>query len=119
MEQLGARVLACDSAEPGYAADLALDGDPATFWHTAYSPQPAPLPHWLVVDLGKTVAVHGLRLTPRADMANGRIARAEIRVFDDPDQRGEVIGVFVGEDAAAARKVFLDPPARGRYVDCG
>lgn len=82
--RLGGRA-AASSAEPGHEAALAVDGDPATLWHTEYSkkiPQP---PHELTLTMGKTSALEGgtrlgaLLLTQRQDHnANGQVAEAEI-----------------------------------------
>lgn len=47
-------------------AKLILDGDPATYWHTKWSPEKDELPHMFIVDLGKSVDDLGrIVLTPR------------------------------------------------------
>ena len=51
------------SAENGRATN-AFDADPGTFWHTAWSSTPAPLPHEIQIDLGATYQVDGLRYLP-------------------------------------------------------
>jgi len=43
----------------------AINGQNSDYWHTAYSTGSASHPHRLVIDLGKTVEVAGLRYTPR------------------------------------------------------
>ncbi|MBM4061032.1 MAG: hypothetical protein FJ265_08030 [Planctomycetes bacterium] len=116
LERLGARIHECDSAHDDHPPEHAIDGDPATIWHTDWEPA-APLPHRLVVDLGRPQALAGVRLVPRQDLANGRIARAEIRVFDDPASRGEPVAVFAGEDRKDPRTVAFAHPARGRFVE--
>ena len=48
-------VVRADSSETQagkHQARLAGDGAPATMWHTKWSGTPAPLPHWIVLDLG-------------------------------------------------------------------
>ena len=45
-------------------ATNAIDGNPATFWHTQWSQQTA-LPHTLVLDLGGQYQVDGWRYLPR------------------------------------------------------
>lgn len=44
----------------------AINGQTADFWHTEWSQAQPGHPHRLVIDLGQTVAVSGLRYTPRA-----------------------------------------------------
>ncbi len=73
LQQLGATIRA-DSEVPGHEAVLAMDDDPDTCWHTKWEPSPAPMPHELVMDLGREVTLTGITYLPRQDMANGRIA---------------------------------------------
>jgi len=72
-----------DSAEPqgAYGAALVLDGQPSTYWHTAWRPPIAPLPHWLRLDLPGSWWLSGLRYLPRQDMSNGTIADYRIEVL--------------------------------------
>jgi len=64
-----------DSAEltgENGAASNAIDGNPATIWHTQWqSANPLP-PHWLQIDLGASYTVGGMKYLPRQDAsANG------------------------------------------------
>jgi len=77
LQQLGAQIHA-DSEAPGYEAALAIDGDPDTCWHTQWQPSPTPMPHELVIDLGREMTVAGITYLPRQDMANGRIRDCEV-----------------------------------------
>ena len=81
-----------DSEADGYEAAKAVDGDPATLWHTVWEPQPASMPHHLIVDLGKEQPVKALVYTPRQDQANGRIAqyRTPSRPIFEPPSGGPV-----------------------------
>ncbi|MGH8882713.1 MAG: discoidin domain-containing protein, partial [Stackebrandtia sp.] len=72
-------VASADSAEtansPPHPAANAIDGNPSTMWHTRWIGGTAPLPHWLVVDMGTGHPVGGFRYLPRQDgSSNGRIA---------------------------------------------
>jgi hypothetical protein len=53
--RLGARVVETDSEDTahGNVAAHAIDGDPDTFWHTRWTPRNDPMPHHLVIDLGR------------------------------------------------------------------
>ena len=81
------RVVRADSSETQagkHQAKLAGDDDRETFWHTKWSGTPAPLPHWIVLDLGATVPVDGLAYLPRQDgSAQGRIGEYEVSVSQD------------------------------------
>lgn len=80
-------------AEDKYQAEMAVDGDTFTQWHTAYDPQADP-PHYIVVDLGATVPVNGLTYVPRQDgyagEENGNIGDYTIYVSDDNENFTEV-----------------------------
>ena len=78
-----------DSEQAGYEAALAVDGDEETFWHTAWEPESAALPHELVVDLGRTVNVTGFTALPRQDgNANGRIDAFALYLRQDGAELG-------------------------------
>src|SRR5262249_24806130 len=82
-----------DMVGGNYAATNAIDGNPATFWHTEWDQQTAPLPHTLVLDLGGQYQVDGLRYLPRqdADSPNGTIAGYEFYVSPDGTTWGTTV----------------------------
>ena len=51
----------------------AIDGNPATFWHSRWSRDATRHPHVFEIDLGKPMAVEALAYQPRLDSPNGRI----------------------------------------------
>src|SRR2546430_157190 len=71
------RIVSVDSQElvgENGAATNAIDGNPATFWHTEWQQQTASLPNKLVLDLGSQYQVDGFRYLPRQDGSpNGMI----------------------------------------------
>lgn len=73
------------SAESG-EAENALDGQPATIWHTQYAGAKPAFPHRLVLDLGETVEIGGVRYLPRGGRAEdpGRIGNCRFYVSDEP-----------------------------------
>jgi YVTN family beta-propeller protein len=83
----GAWTVTADSVElagQNGAARNAIDGDPATMWHTQWQAASPPPPHWLRIDLGGSFRVAGLRYLPRQDASsNGTIA--QYRVFASGD----------------------------------
>ena len=66
---------------PG-AAENVLDGQPATFWHT----EPEGYPHRLVIDLGESRSLRGIRYLPRSGGAteSGRIKDYRVYVNEKP-----------------------------------
>jgi arylsulfatase A-like enzyme len=94
----------------------AIDGDPATLWHTKWSGGVALPPHELVIDLGAERTVRGFVYLARQDDGwNGAIKEIEFGVGASPDRFGEP----VAKTALAKTKEpqTVDCPAtRGRYV---
>uniref|UniRef100_UPI0031BA09C9 discoidin domain-containing protein n=6 Tax=Ligaoa zhengdingensis TaxID=2763658 RepID=UPI0031BA09C9 len=74
------------SENAGYEADKAIDGDASTIWHTQWDPENTPHPHSLIVDLGRSVMIDKVSITPRQDMKTGKITSGEVYVGDDPEQ---------------------------------
>jgi hypothetical protein len=75
LPQTGWMLVSVHSQAPSYPAVAAFDGDPETFWHTAYAPSEGGHPHSLTLDLGAVQLVNGFRYLPRQDdNENGRIA---------------------------------------------
>jgi hypothetical protein len=105
-----------DSEAPGFEAANAVDGNPETIWHTAWEPAPAPMPHHLVIDLGKERPVKGIVYTPRQDLANGRIAAYEVYVSRDGASWGEAVASGTWPDGAAKQTVRFPQPAAARFV---
>ncbi|MCP4639042.1 MAG: discoidin domain-containing protein, partial [bacterium] len=87
-----------------------------TIWHTAWEPKVAKYPHWIVVDLKQSVAVKGISLLPRQDMANGRIGRYALYVSENPEKWGKpaIRGRLRG--ASRLKEIRLSKAIEGRYV---
>src|SRR5438876_623611 len=113
------RVVSVDSQElvgENGAATNTIDGNTATFWHTEWSQQTAPLPHTLVLDLGSQYLVDGFRYVPRQDgNPNGTIADYEFSVSAD----GTTWDTAVAAGTLAAdttEKTVRFTATAGRYV---
>lgn len=116
MEKLGAKVYA-DSFEPGFEPSFAIDDDPKTMWHSAWSPKPAKLPHEIVIDLQQAVAVHGLRILPRQDgNPNGQVAEFEVYVSQDGKNWGEPIAQGTWDRRAVERVVRFPRSITARWI---
>ncbi|KAJ2984526.1 hypothetical protein NUW58_g6013 [Xylaria curta] len=73
-----------DSFQPGYEAAKAIDGNSSTFWHTAYSPTLAQLPHYIQLDMKKSYVVNGVSYQPRQDGgSNGNIGQHTVTLSND------------------------------------
>ena len=118
LTKLGAKVVRVDSEDRahGHEAANVLDGDPATFWHTAWGDKVPPMPHHLVLDLGREVSLKGLTYLPRQDMHNGRIAKAEIFCSRDAKQWGAPVASVTWPDSADQQTAVFPQPVTARYL---
>ncbi|HEX8342757.1 MAG TPA: beta-galactosidase [Tepidisphaeraceae bacterium] len=74
------------TAEAGDAQNV-LDGQPNSIWHSQYSGTSSPgLPHRIVLDLGASQTVGGIRYLPRSGDAGqpGRVKDYRVYVSDEP-----------------------------------
>ena len=65
------------------SAENVIDGQTANFWHTELRNNLADHQHVLILNLGKSQMVSGLRYVPRQDENEGRIKDYRIYVGDD------------------------------------
>ncbi|WP_422658870.1 endo-beta-N-acetylglucosaminidase [Paenibacillus sp. EC2-1] len=69
------------SSEEGHEPAKALDGDPATTWHTTLTP--AHLPESITLDLGGSYDVNELKYLPGSETGDGLITKYNIYVSTD------------------------------------
>jgi F5/8 type C domain-containing protein len=112
-----------DSEEPeqnGYAVN-SFDGDPDTFWSTAwYEIDPDPCcPHEIQIDLGDYYDVCGFRYLPRQDSGagseNGMIKDYEFYVSNNTDDWGTAVASGSWTAGKAEKQVSFDR-VLGQYV---
>lgn len=67
-----------------YSANKAIDGNPATFWHTSWQTN-RPHPHHLAIDLGKNYHIKGITYLPRQDLVvpDGMIESGSVELSKD------------------------------------
>ncbi|MFF0344494.1 endo-alpha-N-acetylgalactosaminidase family protein [Kribbella sp. NPDC004875] len=113
------KVAAVDSEDTatGGAATSALDGNPSTIWHSAWSEvsTPAGFPHFMTLDLGSTYQVNGFSYLPRQSGTNGMFKGYEIYVSADGQDWGTPVASGQFPNSTAVQRVdFTAKP--GRYV---
>ena len=84
LPRTGWRASASSQQDPESPALHAIDGDPATDWHTQWRNGTRSHPHRLEIDLGSQRVVSGVRLLPlQGNDSNGAIARFRLSVSAD------------------------------------
>ena len=115
---LGAKILSASSEdrEHGNVAANLIDGNLETFWHSKWSPQNDPMPHVVVLDLGREVTLKGVTCLPRQDMDNGRIAACEFYCSNDPKTWGEPAAKAKWRNTDQWQTVTFAQPVKARYL---
>ena len=81
-----------ETAREDGAAKNALDGDPSTVWHTAYSSSKSSCPHEIQVNLGGTYSISGIRYLPRQGGGiNGTVGKYAVYVSTDGKNWGSAV----------------------------
>ena len=115
LRNLGATIRA-DGAQRGYGAEQAIDGSVDTLWHTPWTPNAPPHPHWLEVDMCTSRALRGITYLPRQDQSNGRVGRYEVYVSDDPKSWGKPIAAGQWKNSTLPQTVTFTTSVHGRYL---
>ncbi len=116
------RIVKADSVERGEGEPQhVLDGDPATFWHTAWSGGAVPRhPHELVIDMVTPTEVAGLQYTPRQTQANGssngRVKQYAVYTSADGKEWGTPAAEGVCADGEAPSAIAFAAPRRARFI---
>ncbi len=98
-----------------HSAANVLDADPATMWHSKWSPSPTPLPHSITLDMQKTVVVSALVYRPRAVGINGRIGEYTIHLSADGIAWGAAVATGTLADDNTVKTLSFAPKG-ARYV---
>ncbi|TWT81311.1 Arylsulfatase [Planctomycetes bacterium CA13] len=103
------------SSHPDFPADLAIDGDPATIWHSEWRDANRAFPITFTLDLQQPTELAGLRLRNRAGNQNGRIRDFRIDVSLD-NQRWRSCGDSSLPNGPDVESVKFEEPVEARYV---
>jgi hypothetical protein len=103
------------SFQPGNEPGFALDGNPASLWHSRWGEPRAALPQWIMLDQGEPATVACLVYLPRPDGGNGTVTGYDISVSSNGTDFTAVVkgGKW---PANAKRKVAVFAPVKTRYV---
>ena len=103
------------ASEDGHGAN-AMDGDPATFWHTKYSDETPPCPHEIVIELVPPSTISGFTYLPRQDdQVNGTIKDFEFYVSDDGKEFGQPVKKGTLPEGKDKHTVNFDPK-KARFI---
>ncbi|MEY9926304.1 hypothetical protein ABH926_000926 [Catenulispora sp. GP43] len=111
------------SAQPGFSADAAHDGDPGTMWHTAWnssgqpvSPVSASNPQSITLDMRAAHTVDAVTYVPRSDSStNGIITAYNVYTSTDGATYTKVVsgGTWANDSTT---KIAKFPATSARYV---
>ena len=112
------KVVSIDSESKfnGKLGASAIDGNPQTWWHTEFQKASPSHPHEIVIDLGETRRLKGLRYLARQDVGtNGMIKDFEIYLSDSPDAFGNPVLKDRFKDTKNEQEATF-PEKKARYV---
>ncbi len=112
------KVLSVTSEEPGEGdAAHIFDGNPDTYWHTAWRNIHVSYPHTLVIDLGEEQSIAGVKMQPRRDVSNGLIGACRIEFSQDNKTWTTAFDGETGwtEGSRPERKIEF-APVQARYL---
>ncbi|WP_226924845.1 discoidin domain-containing protein, partial [Georgenia satyanarayanai] len=103
-----------ETEEAQTPAANAIDGDPATIWHTEWDDVMGP--HHITLDLGGDYTVQTLRYLPRqSGGTNGMLRDYAVRVSADGQTWGEPVAEGMLPQSTAPQTIGLEPTV-GRYL---
>jgi hypothetical protein len=115
--QLGARLITADSEQSGNEADNAIDGDPATLWHTAWSGEVPRCPHELKLEFKAPITLRGFTALPRQDgNRNGWIKEYALYASTEGKKWGEPIAQGTFSRTKELKTVIFDKTANAHFV---
>lgn len=110
----GWKIHRVSSIEEIHPAAQAIDGDPATLWHSRWTQGLAPPPHEIVIDLGTTHRVSGLVYVGMSELTPSVAKDLEFSVSDDPDAFPTPTPALI--ERVPSPQILPCPPQQGRYV---
>ena len=104
-----------DNESDGYEGYRAMDGNPATMWHTSWGGGEPKHPHEIVVDLGASRLVSGFGCLPRANAGNGTIKAYECYLGENAKKPGKAVAKGTFPPGEGEKVVQFPEKRKGRY----
>lgn len=104
------------SVDPAHPADLAVDGAPATYWHSKWSYGGQDLPADLTITLGAEAALRGFKYSPRPDSNRCRIDRYRLEISRDGKEWTLALPEGSFPDDKETREITFPQPVVARHV---
>lgn len=99
-----------ETAGENAAAANAVDGNPATIWHTQWQDANPPCPHEIVIELTPPSTIKGFSYLPRQDDSeNGTIKDYEFYVSNDGEDFGQPVAKGAFENSKELKSVTFAP----------
>jgi hypothetical protein len=116
-QELNAKVSADSQESDEYGAAKAIDGDPDTFWHTAWSAAAPGFPHSLELVLPGSKMLAGFTALPRQDgNQNGWIKDFEFYASSDGVNWGAPVAKGVFSNNEKLKTIKFAAPVSARFV---
>jgi len=93
-----------------------LDGNPATFWHSQYTPTKPSGPHFLVIDLAAPLIIKAVILIPRQDSSHGRLRDFELYLSNTSEDFGPPLVAGTLPNEATVQTLALPASHHARFV---
>lgn len=103
------------SAHDDYPAELAVDGDPKTFWHSDWIAGHG-LPATFTLELPEAALLRGFRYTPRQDMNRGRVADYSVAVSQDGQKWLEWVKDGKFPDTTDKQTIAFPQPVKAKFL---
>lgn len=103
-----------EGADNGHAVN-AIDNNPNTYWHTQWQAAQPGLPHYIVVDMGESKFVHGIRFLDRQDQNDGKPQNVQVFLSDD-NKNWQLVLTTELANTTALQQLLMDKFTSGRYV---
>lgn len=81
------KAVSANASQPGYEPELAVNDNPADFWHTPWEGEIPPYPHWIMVEFEEAKTIDMLIYTPRTGTWEQFVTKYEVWISpdDNPD----------------------------------
>jgi hypothetical protein len=110
-------VASADSEMPANEARNAIDGNPATLWHTPWGEGATAFPHSITVQLAQPHALRACTVLPRQDVeVNGMIKAYEVYASNDGRNWGKPVATGEFTADRELKRVVFPRPVTAKFV---